>query len=74
ADTARHEPSPALHAFVALRHAVAHAQLGDEVELPQMATWGEKLPSVATPHVATVLSRTSPTVTLVRGVAGIGLS
>ncbi len=31
ADTARHEPSPALHAFVSLRQAVAHAQLGDEV-------------------------------------------
>jgi hypothetical protein len=30
-DAARHEPSPALHAFVSLRHAVAHAQLGDEV-------------------------------------------
>jgi hypothetical protein len=29
-DTARHEPSPALHAFVSLRQAVAHAQLGDE--------------------------------------------
>ncbi|MGH3942323.1 MAG: hypothetical protein ACRDTG_27625 [Pseudonocardiaceae bacterium] len=31
ADTARHEPSPALHAFVALRQAVAHAQLSDKV-------------------------------------------
>jgi hypothetical protein len=31
ADAARHEPSPALHAFVSLRQAVAHAQLGDEV-------------------------------------------
>jgi hypothetical protein len=30
-DAARHEPSPALHAFVSLRQAVAHAQLGDEV-------------------------------------------
>jgi hypothetical protein len=31
ADAARHEPSPALHAFVSLRQASAHAQLGDEV-------------------------------------------
>ncbi|MGH3907499.1 MAG: hypothetical protein ACRDTE_25480, partial [Pseudonocardiaceae bacterium] len=31
AETARHEPSPALHAFVSLRKAVAHAQAGDEV-------------------------------------------
>ncbi len=30
-DAARHEPSPALHAFVSQRQAVAHAQLGDEV-------------------------------------------
>jgi hypothetical protein len=30
-DAARHEPSPALHAFVSLRQAIAHAQLGDEV-------------------------------------------
>jgi hypothetical protein len=30
-DTARHEPLPALHAFVSQRQAVAHAQLGDEV-------------------------------------------
>ncbi len=31
ADAARHEPSPALHAFVSLRQAIAHAQLGGEV-------------------------------------------
>ncbi len=31
AGAVRHEPSPALHAFVSLRHALAHAQLGDEV-------------------------------------------
>lgn len=31
ADTARHEPSPALHAFVSQRQAIAHAQLGDDV-------------------------------------------
>lgn len=31
ADMARHESSPALHAFISLRQAIAHAQLGDEV-------------------------------------------
>jgi hypothetical protein len=31
ADTARHEPSPRLHALIAMRKATAHAQLGDEV-------------------------------------------
>src|SRR6266851_6893477 len=31
ADAARHEPSPRLHAVAAMRQAVAHAQLGDEV-------------------------------------------
>ncbi|MGH3905751.1 MAG: hypothetical protein ACRDTE_16440 [Pseudonocardiaceae bacterium] len=31
AETARQEPSPALHAFVSIRKAVAHAQAGDEV-------------------------------------------
>lgn len=31
ADAARHEPSHALHAFVSLRYALTHAQLGDDV-------------------------------------------
>jgi hypothetical protein len=31
ADAARHEPSPRLHALIALRQAHAHAQLGDEL-------------------------------------------
>ncbi len=31
ADAARYEPSPRLHAVAAMRQAVAHAQLGDEV-------------------------------------------
>ncbi|MEV7013045.1 helix-turn-helix transcriptional regulator [Streptosporangium sp. NPDC051022] len=31
ADAARHLPSPALHALIALRQALAHAQLGDAV-------------------------------------------
>jgi len=31
ADAARHEPSPRVHAVAAMRQAVAHAQLGDEV-------------------------------------------
>ncbi len=30
-DAARHEPSPALHALISLRQALAHAQLGDDV-------------------------------------------
>jgi hypothetical protein len=30
-DAARHETSPALHALISLRHALAYAQLGDEV-------------------------------------------
>ena len=30
-DAARHEPSPALHALISLRKALAHAQLGDGV-------------------------------------------
>ncbi len=29
-DAARHEPSPTLHALIALRRSLAHAQLGDE--------------------------------------------
>ena len=31
AEAARHEPSPRLHALIALRQAMAHAQLGDEL-------------------------------------------
>ena len=31
ADIARHEPSPRLHALIALREAMAHAELGDEL-------------------------------------------
>jgi transcriptional regulator with XRE-family HTH domain len=31
ADAARHEPSPRLHALIALRRALAHARLGDEI-------------------------------------------
>lgn len=30
-DAARHEPSPALHALISLRQALAHAQLGDDL-------------------------------------------
>ncbi|MGH3975817.1 MAG: helix-turn-helix domain-containing protein [Pseudonocardiaceae bacterium] len=30
-EAARHEPSPALHALISLRQALAHAQLGDDV-------------------------------------------
>ena len=31
ADAARHEPSPALHALISLRQALAHARLGDDI-------------------------------------------
>ncbi len=37
-DAARYEPSPALHALIALRQALAHAQLGDEVAFRSAVT------------------------------------
>jgi tetratricopeptide (TPR) repeat protein len=38
ADAARHEPSPALHALISLRQALAHAQLGDAIAFRSTVT------------------------------------
>ncbi|MGH3913609.1 MAG: hypothetical protein ACRDTC_09380 [Pseudonocardiaceae bacterium] len=54
ADAARHEPSPALHTFVSLRQAVAHAQLGEEVAFRSAITTArrelDRSPHEADPH------------------------
>lgn len=38
AELARHEPSPRLHALIALRQALAHAELGDEIAFRSQIT------------------------------------
>ncbi|MGH3798035.1 MAG: hypothetical protein ACRDSP_24525 [Pseudonocardiaceae bacterium] len=52
ADIARHEPSPAVHAFVSLRHAIAHAQVGDEVAFRS---------AITTAAASWTVARTTPT-------------
>jgi hypothetical protein len=42
ADAARHEPSPRLHALIALREAAAHAQLGDAGAFQAAITQGRR--------------------------------
>lgn len=77
ADAARHEPSPALHAFVSERQAIAHAQLGDEVAFRSAITAAhrelDRGPHETDPHWTRTVSHPEITVFEAQGKEALGL-